>query len=132
MKTIVEGVAGPSGVATDGLETRVAVESMRPHWEQVLRWAHRRFRSSENVENARGGYGAGSLDGAFDAEAFCVWADLTMDEYEYLRHSFKRASTVPYDLCDRVLVAAGMEWVVTSLYIVHQPPRAMPQGRKAS
>lgn len=127
-------------------DVRIAAESFRPHWEHILRHAQARFRKHDwqpapDSDDAFtvGTEQRGSALGAFDAQAFQVWAGIDQDEYALIKKAmspsgWKTHPTLAFDLVDRVMVAAGMGYLMTSLYLVQgkggHPLSSARRGRR--
>lgn len=105
-------------------DVRVVVESFRPYWEDILRVCRARFVTKAKDPSEDGPIwwngGRGAVGGHFDVPAFLVWAGIGADEYKLIQKAMRAPltnPTLPFGLVDRVMVAAGMEYLVTSLYI---------------
>jgi hypothetical protein len=108
---------------------RVATESFRPYWDDIMRVARVRFRTQTKMPDNPFAFVTKNraVHGGFDAEAFLVWAGISKLEYELVQKAMKDPDgrqTLPFGVVDQILVSAGMVWVVTSLYMVDATPRS--------
>jgi hypothetical protein len=89
---------------------RVATESFRPYWDDLLR-----------LLACRNGH-------HFDVKAFCENARISTTEYDSIKRAMLDSDERPslsFDLVDRVMVAAGMQYLVPSLYVVDERPKSL-------
>ena len=94
---------------------RVAKESFRPFWDQILTYARSRFSPSTTRNDGT----------SFLVEDFCVWAGITKEDFESIQNSMRKndINTLSFDLVDTILVNARMEHVFGQLYIVKPDKR---------